>query len=211
MQIVIINGIFQVEISLCRVYKRPGVEDHPSLPRTIPTTRPTSSNVDKRQHSRSLLNFEAQNDDKLRETSGSSTTDLVGTSLGLSSPINHSYNNFINSFPPITTTLPPHTSSLVQPTVFPNTVDDLHRIISYQQASVNNPASQAFHIQNYQYKFSNNLFPQAQVQPQPHHQQQALLALNNLAGEVQVTFPDRLWEWNPMPSEGNKEYTNPFK
>lgn len=32
----------QAEISLCRVYKRGGVEDHPSLPRYIPT-RTTSS------------------------------------------------------------------------------------------------------------------------------------------------------------------------
>ncbi|XP_028791106.1 NAC domain-containing protein 35-like [Neltuma alba] len=32
----------KAEISLCRVYKRPGVEDHPSLPRCLPT-RPSSS------------------------------------------------------------------------------------------------------------------------------------------------------------------------
>ncbi|KAK4254510.1 hypothetical protein QN277_009886 [Acacia crassicarpa] len=32
----------KAEISLCRVYKRPGVEDHPSLPRSLPT-RPSSS------------------------------------------------------------------------------------------------------------------------------------------------------------------------
>nr|QSD99819.1 NAC family transcription factor [Melilotus albus] len=31
------------EISLCRVYKRAGVEDHPSLPRCLPITRPSSS------------------------------------------------------------------------------------------------------------------------------------------------------------------------
>lgn len=234
----------KAEISLCRVYKRAGVEDHPSLPRTLPTTRATSSRTshgDKKQHSQNLLSFHSfdgqnsnQNDDKLSETSGSSSTDIVGTALGLSSPINPSYNNIITSFPPITTTLPPQTSSLIPnctPTasssVFPNSVDDLHRIISYQQASVNNPASQAFHIHNYQHKlsphFSPNNFllqPQLQAQPlQPQSQQhlqmqphsQAVLALNNLAGEVQVTFPERLWEWNPMPSEGNKDYTNPFK
>ncbi|CAM8935142.1 unnamed protein product [Rhodiola kirilowii] len=56
----------QVEISLCRVYKRAGVEDHPSLPRSLPSTtsasmRPSStsssrgsgqsSNSDRRKHS----------------------------------------------------------------------------------------------------------------------------------------------------------------
>ncbi|KAI3708829.1 hypothetical protein L2E82_38320 [Cichorium intybus] len=228
----------KAEISLCRVYKRPGVEDHPSLPRTLPTTRATSSrssHADKKQHSENLLSFHTfeaqnsnQNDDKLSETSGSSTTDIVGTALGLSSPINPSYNNFITSFPPIATTLPQHTAALVTPnassSIFPTTVDDLHRILSYQQASVNNPASQAFHIQNYQHKISSSLLPQPppqllpqQLPPQPQSQQQlqmqptsqALLALNNLAGEVQVTFSDRLWEWNPMPGEGSKDYTNP--
>ncbi|XP_071729780.1 uncharacterized protein [Rutidosis leptorrhynchoides] len=224
----------KAEISLCRVYKRAGVEDHPSLPRTLPTTRATSSRPstsDKRQqYSHNLLNFHSsesqssnQNDDKLSETSGSSTTDIVGTALGLSSPINHCYNNFITSFPPIATTLPPQTASLLpsSTSIFPSNVDDLNRIISYQQACVNNPASQAFHIQNnYQHKFTSNLLSQQpqlqlqsqqlQLQPQLQHQQ-ALLALNNLAGEVQVTFPERLWEWNSMPSEGSKDYTNPFK
>ncbi|XP_023757304.2 NAC domain-containing protein 35 isoform X1 [Lactuca sativa] len=242
----------KAEISLCRVYKRAGVEDHPCLPRTLPTTRASifsarASNADKKQHSKNLLSFQSsleqqqgqssnqQNDEKLSETSGSSTTDIVGTALGLSSPINPStYNNFITSFPAITTTLPPHvhlhTASLVSPTastsssVFPTTVDDLHRILSYQQASVNNPSSQAFHhIQNYQHKISTTFLPQPQPhqlppQPQSQHQlqmqplSQGLLALNNMAGEVHVTFPDRFWDWNPMPScEGSKDYTNSFK
>ncbi|CAH1450871.1 unnamed protein product [Lactuca virosa] len=239
----------KAEISLCRVYKRAGVEDHPCLPRTLPTTRASilsarASNADKKQHSKKLLSFQScleqqqgqssnqQNDEKLSETSGSSTTDIVGTALGLSSPINPSnYNNFITSFPPITTTLPPHvhlhTASLVSSTsssVFPTTVDDLHRILSYQQASVNNPSSQAFHhIQNYQHKISTTFLPQPQPhqlppQPQSQHQlqmqphSQGLVALNNMAGEVHVTFPDRFWDWNPMPScEGSKDYTNSFK
>ncbi|XP_045818015.1 NAC domain-containing protein 35 [Trifolium pratense] len=44
------------EISLCRVYKRAGVEDHPSLPRCLPITRPSSArgsshnNSDKKQN-----------------------------------------------------------------------------------------------------------------------------------------------------------------
>ncbi|XP_030473638.1 NAC domain-containing protein 35 [Syzygium oleosum] len=33
----------KAEISLCRVYKRSGVEDHPSLPRTLPTRASSSS------------------------------------------------------------------------------------------------------------------------------------------------------------------------
>ncbi|KAI3805277.1 hypothetical protein L1987_27504 [Smallanthus sonchifolius] len=193
----------KAEISLCKVYKRAGVEDHPSVPRTLPTTTATSSrpaNADKRQH------YSNQNDDKLSETSGSSTTDIVGTALGLSNNITPSnYNNYVTSFPNISQTSSLIPAPTTSSSVFPNTVDDLHRIISYQQASVN----QAFHIQNYQHKLSNNML--LQPQPQQQQQQQALLALNNLTGDVQVAFPDRLWEWNPMPGEGSKDYTNPFK
>ncbi|KAK9076943.1 hypothetical protein SSX86_005278 [Deinandra increscens subsp. villosa] len=215
----------KAEISLCRVYKRAGVEDHPSVPRsTLQTSRATSStpssNANKliRQNS---ISFEPQtsnqNDDKLSETSGNSTTDIVGTALGLSSTLTPTYTNYVTSFPTMAATLPPHTSSLLPPTasssIFSNnTVDDLHRIISYQQASVNNLASQTFPIQSYQHKLSSNMVLQPQSQLQLQQQQQAVAALNNLAGEVQGSFPDRLWEWNPIPGDQeSKDYTNPFK
>ncbi|KAH9750164.1 hypothetical protein WN944_005691 [Citrus x changshan-huyou] len=47
----------KAEISLCRVYKRPGVEDHPSLPRSLPTSRASSS--------RSVSSMSAQSDKRL--------------------------------------------------------------------------------------------------------------------------------------------------
>ncbi|KAK2359176.1 protein FEZ [Trifolium repens] len=48
------------EISLCRVYKRAGVEDHPSLPRCLPITRPSSSTrgsdkINKQQQQNEIL------------------------------------------------------------------------------------------------------------------------------------------------------------
>ncbi|KAM5574196.1 NAC domain-containing protein 35 [Rosa sericea] len=42
------------EISLCRVYKRPGVEDHPSLPRSLPSSR-AAANANNASTSRSVL------------------------------------------------------------------------------------------------------------------------------------------------------------
>lgn len=51
------HDFLQAEISLCRVYKRAGVEDHPSLPRALPTSRASSS--------RSVPSASTQSDKKL--------------------------------------------------------------------------------------------------------------------------------------------------
>ncbi|OIT37251.1 PREDICTED: NAC domain-containing protein 35-like [Nicotiana attenuata] len=109
----------KAEISLCRVHKRSGVEDHPSLPRSLPTTRASSSsssrgttNSIKKQHHQQVVqnslispyvvgqsSHQQQIDEKLStETSASSTsTDHhhhhhVATSLGLNS-LSNSYNS----------------------------------------------------------------------------------------------------------------------
>ncbi|CAN4110811.1 unnamed protein product [Withania somnifera] len=109
----------KAEISLCRVYKRAGVEDHPSLPRSLLTTRPSSSSSSRgttstkkqqvAQPDSSLISplfagqsSQQQIDEKLStETSASSTsTDHhhhghhhhVATSLGLNS-LSNSYTN----------------------------------------------------------------------------------------------------------------------
>lgn len=111
----------QAEISLCRVYKRAGVEDHPSLPRSLLTTRASSSSPSRgttsikkqqvAQQDSSLISplyggqsSQQQMEEKLStETSASSTsTDHhhhhqhhhhhVATSLGLNS-LSNSYTN----------------------------------------------------------------------------------------------------------------------
>lgn len=99
---------FQAEISLCRVYKRAGVEDHPSLPRIL-TNRPSSSrgtpSSDNRkqqqaahqaaaaaaafgsQSSQQMMEMEKVNETTTTTTDGSSsTTDHVTTTLVLSNP-----------------------------------------------------------------------------------------------------------------------------
>lgn len=206
----------QAEISLCRVYKRTGVEDHPSLPRTLQTTArntPRPLNYDnklKSENSSTFTSFEGQSThhtdhDKISETKA---TDIIGTALGLSSHTNSPYNNIITA-----------TSS----TIFPNSIDDLHRIISSQQALENCPPSQLLNMHNYQFNvsssysphlMSNNMLSQPQPQPQLELTQlhsQALLAPNYSPAEVPGTFPTRLWGWNSTLSDGSKDFTDPFK
>ncbi|KAE8007855.1 hypothetical protein FH972_004417 [Carpinus fangiana] len=91
----------KAEISLCRVYKRPGVEDHPSLPRSLPSRASSSSRVAQSSSGRkaqpdqstvhnsmgNLQAFGGQSQqievEKMNETDGSSNSDVT-TALGLS-------------------------------------------------------------------------------------------------------------------------------
>ncbi|KAI3509098.1 hypothetical protein L1887_24124 [Cichorium endivia] len=203
----------KTEISLCKVYKRSGVEDHQSLPRshqTRSTSRPSNYDNNQQSQNSSTFNyFEGQsshhNDDKISDTSFGSSADIVGTALGLSNAINSSYHNLITT-----------TSS----TIFHNSVVDLPRFISSQGALDNCPPSQFLNIHNYQlnessnyspHLYADNLLHQPQPQPQLQPHLQALLALNNFPGAVPVTFPDRLWEWSSIMSEGSKDLIAPFK
>ncbi|KAE8674055.1 Transcription factor JUNGBRUNNEN 1 [Hibiscus syriacus] len=193
----------KAEISLCRVYKRARVEDHPSLPRCLLTWRPSDSSrgqlsMEKRYPQEAPAAQQAM--EKISETEGSSSTSTsdVTTTLGLSK--RNVYRPMAP--PPISTTLglpsemegegmllnhqskqgccsvlpnPTTLFPLVPSSVPPNiVVDDLHLLFSTLPAQ-----------------------PQAQQ-----------LSLNVLQATQPSTAAllDRLWEWNPIP-EGN----NPFK
>ncbi|KAA3479496.1 NAC domain-containing protein 72-like [Gossypium australe] len=239
----------KAEISLCRVYKRPGVEDHPSLPRCLPTRRSAESSRGQQSEKKypqeaaqqAMERFQAfgggqpqqMEFEKLTETDGSSSTSTsdVTTALGLSKQ------NLYRPMPPISTTLGlpsgmegegmflnqskqgccsllPNSTTLFpvgSSSVPSNVVDDLHRLVSYQQVALN---QQQYYNTNHphphqqqhqpQSEFST-LPPQSQAQPQQ-------LSLNVLPSALPspTAFSDRLWEWNPIP-EPNREYNNPFK
>ncbi|XP_009613092.1 NAC domain-containing protein 35 [Nicotiana tomentosiformis] len=220
----------KAEISLCRVYKRPGVEDHPSLPRSLPTTRASSSSssrahnsIIKKHHHPQVVqdplllspNYVGQSnsqqiDEKLNENSTASSTSTdhhhhhrhVGTSLGLSS----------HQITALTTSTITPFSSLISPN---NTaaVDDLQRLVNFQ--NLHNHQQHFQNLSNHNipaasiatHQFSTLLQPQlAPQQPQPN-----LL----LQGSLQPSaFSERLWDWNSVQTDGScKDYqpNNPFK
>lgn len=228
---------FQAEISLCRVYKRAGVEDHPSLPRSLPSrassSRLTHTSTRRQQYDtvqNSIENFQAfggqqshepSEVEKMNETDGSSTSDIT-TALGLSKP---------NAYRPTASTstlgLPApmeeegmallhhskQASPLVNstcaslftgslPSVSSNAVDDLHRLINYQQG--------ASSISQQQHYYNGHHHPASQLMSNfPPHSQP--LGLNTLPNVLPTALSDRiLWDWNPI-SEANREYTNLFK
>ncbi|XP_041013134.1 NAC domain-containing protein 35 [Juglans microcarpa x Juglans regia] len=225
----------KAEISLCRVYKRAGVEDHPSLPRSLPS-RASSSRVthtSRRQQydtvQNSMENFQAfggqshepSEVEKINETDGSSTSDITtalglskpnayrpaaasSTTLGLPAPMEEEGMALLHhtkqSSPLVNSTCATlFTGSL--PSVSSSAVDDLHRLVNYQQA--------ASSISQQQHYYNGHHHPSQLISNFPPHSQP--LALNTLPNVLPTAFSDRiLWDWNPIP-EANREYTNLFK
>ncbi|KDP32445.1 hypothetical protein JCGZ_13370 [Jatropha curcas] len=227
----------KAEISLCRVYKRAGVEDHPSLPRALPSRASSSRGTqsDKKQHQISIERFQSQQIEmeKMSETDGSSSSDVT-TTLVLSKTNNNAYNPHI--VPAISTSLGLPATMEEEEEIFlnqsrqacsllsnntnlfaasSNPVDDLHRLVNYQQACITHhnqqqqqqqqqPPYYTSHQHQHSSQFSIIAPPQSQVAP--------ALPLNMLPNQLPAAFSERLWEWNPI-TEANRDFNvnNPFK
>lgn len=139
---------------------------------------------------------------KMSETDASSSSDVT-TALGLSK---HSNNEgmFLNLPKQDSSSLIPSCSNLLTVTssVSSNPVEDLHRLLNYQQASISHHQQQQqfYFLQQPQHQ-SSQLSGMAPQTPQQ-------LPFNNL---LPPSFPDRLLDqWNQMP-EANRDFNNPFK
>ncbi|KAF9690338.1 hypothetical protein SADUNF_Sadunf01G0185100 [Salix dunnii] len=208
-----------------RYRKRAGIEDHPSLPRSLPSRASSSRGTqsDKKHQSHvTVKRFQPGQSSQQIEMEKTSETDASGgsdvtTALGLSQ-------HNINAYHPISPSL--ELPASVEEAMFLNqskqasssflvpnctnlfTVtssmssnpadDDLHRLINYQQAdNGNHQQQQQFYLlQQRQTSQLSSLAPQSQPLP-----------FNMLP----TTFPDRLWDWNQMQESNIRDYNNPFK
>ncbi|KAG2283388.1 NAC domain-containing protein 35 isoform X2 [Brassica napus] len=189
----------KAETSLCRVYKRPGVEDHPSLPRSTSTRHhnhnsSSSSRLAVRQQQQQHLpsssnhsdnNLNNNNLDKLStEYSGDGST-ITTTNSNSDVTIALANQNIYRPMPFGASNTPIISNQEDDETAI---VDDLQRLVNYGQIS--GGATTAA------------LTPQTQ----------ATLAMNMIPAG---TIPNNaLWEmWNPLVPDGNKDhYTNiPFR
>ncbi|KAG7563322.1 NAC domain [Arabidopsis suecica] len=189
----------KAEISLCRVYKRPGVEDHPSVPRSLSTRHhnhnsSSSSRLALRQqqhHSSSsnhsdnnLNNNNINNLEKLStEYSGDGSTTTTTTNSNSDVTIALANQNIYRPMSYGTSNNTSIISTSNQDDDETAIVDDLQRLVNYQISD-------------------GALTPQTQ----------AALAMNMIPAG---TIPNNaLWDmWNPIVPDGNRDhYTNiPFK
>ncbi|KAL1372844.1 hypothetical protein HN51_002910 [Arachis hypogaea] len=205
----------KAEISLCRVYKRAGVEDHPSLPRCLPTRAPSSRTVDhqknKQQHHNDQLNmgFAGNTADGASDNRDHDVT----TALALSKHNTNAYRAPSLGLPPLLLPLDDEAAFVLMqqqqhhagPSSGTTTMmDDLNRLVSYQHQYYNSSSSS-----------SNNNNPNHHHHLLMHQQQQqqqqtppAIMSLNNTPSPLATAFSDRLWEWNPLPEANQRQYSN---
>ncbi|KAI3850553.1 hypothetical protein MKX03_003989 [Papaver bracteatum] len=222
----------KAEISLCRVYKRAGVDVTPSSSRGIMPQEKKQRNMinqstpnNKVQRTpQAPMDLEKPHELDAGSSSGTTSTD-TWTALGLAnhtpsytkiSPVTSS---ILMPSPPASTeedeTLMHHPkqtgcSSLFQhnssslfmgSSSMPVTpVDDLHRIVNYQQAYTSYH-HQHQHEQHEQHQHSTSFL---QPLPESHEQPQSTLGLGTISNSV-PTFQDKLWEWSLIP-EANRDY-----
>ncbi|KAJ7946506.1 NAC domain containing protein [Quillaja saponaria] len=207
----------KVEISICRVYKRAGVEDHPSLPRCLlsraSSSRGQGTRPDKSKpvvHHQTADNHQIDHlvIEKMNETDhGSSTCTSMpsnNTSIGLLAPMEEEDQGLLMQQTkqaacgtgPFFTGLSSNSSvsNISSNNNAVAVVDDLHRLMNFQQQY---------------YHYNNNQFCNLLMQPQ----QMALnMVPNSLPTAAATAFSDRLWEWNPIQEANKSEYNNnPFK
>ncbi|KAF8117534.1 hypothetical protein N665_0009s0058 [Sinapis alba] len=225
----------KAEISLCRVYKRPGVEDHPSVPRSLPTRHHNHNSASsssrlalrqQQQHHSSSSNHSDNNInnnlDKLStEYSGDGSTTTTTTNSNSDVTIALANQNIYRPMPYGASNTPIVSATTNQEDDETAIVDDLQRLVNYQISdgvSINHQyyqIAQQFH--NQQLSANANALQlvaaaaatTAALTPQT----QAALAMNMIPAG---TIPNNaLWDmWNPLvPDHGNKDhYTDtPFK
>ncbi|XP_009410724.2 NAC domain-containing protein 35-like isoform X1 [Musa acuminata AAA Group] len=188
----------QVEISICRVYKRPGVEDRPRLPGTL-GSKPSSSRGTGMNRKHNTSHHQIGGDSQ--EVRDGSSTSLPSSSLQPKPTVHGSTTASVASLSSTTSTEEDGTSFLqsnnmsgVTPTcsLLPRTspsmatqmIDELNRLVGFNQNRMNNP--------------SQFLHPPSQTQLQ--------LPFNALPMSL-TTASDKLWEWSALQETG-REYTD---
>lgn len=188
----------QVEISICRVYKRPGVEDRPRLPGTL-GSKPSSSRGTGMNRKHNTSHHQIGGDSQ--EVRDGSSTSLPSSSLQPKPAVHGSTTASVASLSSTTSTEEDGTSFLqsnnmsgVTPTcsLLPHTspsmatqmIDELNRLVGFNQNRMNNP--------------SQFLHPPSQTQLQ--------LPFNALPMSL-TTASDKLWEWSALQETG-REYTD---
>ncbi|XP_077231730.1 NAC domain-containing protein 35-like [Tasmannia lanceolata] len=191
----------KAEISLCRVYRRAGVEDHCPLPSYLSSKSSSSKGVhSERKHntqgnkatassqSLTMQSSPSPEMENLHQIGGCSSTNAEPPPLGPSKCVAYGE---VGQIATLTSSMQTeeaetilHHSKQANCTLYPYSsssmpADELHRLVDYQHMYTHHPVQ---------------LIP-------PSSQSLALSTLPNSLS----TFSDKLWEWNPIP-DANRGY-----
>ncbi|XP_068649293.1 NAC domain-containing protein 35-like [Aristolochia californica] len=208
----------KAEISLCRVYKRAGVEEHSSLPASA-STKPSSSKRAETDKTRNTGHPVTPSSPALRLHSlsmememlhqvGTSSSSEAGSMLGAQkgrAAFGTMPAAMLEEGETVTQTQPNQTGSPSTNCVFfpcstsstkpVNAVDELHKLVDFQQLFEvhNHPAAQYLPLSS------------TQTEPLPLH----LIPNHSVPSvqSVQASFQDKLWQWNTIP-EAHRDFAN---
>ncbi|CAL9177454.1 unnamed protein product [Musa hybrid cultivar] len=179
----------KAEISICRVYKRAGVEDHHRLPATL-ASRSSSSRgtaaVETAQHARGGRYALPK---PIVYGSTSSVANSLSSTTTSTEEDGASFRRSNNNIAGLTSTLSILTST--GPSMATHMIDELNRLVGFNENYVNNP-NQLLHLPS-----------QAQLLHLPSQAQ--LLPFNALPLPLPAAS-DKLWEWNPLQEMGREYY-----
>ncbi|KAM0947244.1 putative transcription factor NAM family [Dioscorea sansibarensis] len=180
----------KAEISLCRVYKRPGLEDHHQIPSAI-SSKPSSSKTTisaEKKH----INFVTLGN---QDSSSSEAEKITEQPTPISNNIYTPSSSLVPSSSSTQTmeedgSTPPSSNHALLAYTSPvpmasTSIDELNRILNYQQ--------------NYNMINPNNYLTL------PIHPQS--LPFNSIIPNSIQNISDKLWDWNPVP-EPDRDYTS---
>ncbi|XP_068653557.1 NAC domain-containing protein 35-like [Aristolochia californica] len=205
-------------ISLCRVYKRAGVEEHSSLPTTVFSKPSSSKRTDTNRASNTghpvtptspalRLRSPSMEIEMLHQV-GTSSSSEAGSMLGTQkskAAVGTRPSAMLEDGETELQTQPNQTCSPSTNCVFfpcstvstkpVNAVDELHKLIDFQQL---------FEV-HYHSDVQYLPLSSTQTEPLPFH----LLPNHSVHSvqSVQASFQDKLWQWNTIP-EANRDFTD---
>ncbi|XP_073146766.1 uncharacterized protein [Henckelia pumila] len=212
----------KAEISLCRVYKRAGAENHSCRARSLPTKGLLSS-------ARASKSAQKTNGKTSKRSSPSSSSTDIGTSLAHDLKPN-CFSTNINSFLPINSTITLHNSSEHDRIILHqsrsqdctaifaagssshSTDHDLHKLVNVYSSHDQAASNICQENQHYSNNIATNILAHFSGLQQQQQQQQQQLPVE-IPGSGQIDFLDRMWDWNAVSEASNKDhrYTNLFK
>lgn len=206
---------------MCRVHKRAGVEDHPSLPGSSTSRRGPSNTANKKHYNLEImgrqlqaLNNSLDNDnsnsiEKMNETDGSCSSSDVSIALGLPTHDNAAYCTPVELHEGITLLQPQLSKNNLTSASYsslgcspaPFSMDELHSVVNYQQKQ----------------QLPEHTSLQQSYLHQSAESTQMMISTNRLnnhknsIGELQAAtnFSDSHWTWNPVP-DGNRLSSDQF-
>ncbi|XP_027190213.2 NAC transcription factor 56 isoform X2 [Cicer arietinum] len=218
------------EISLCRVYKRAGVEDHPSLPRCLPITRGNHSDHKNKQNEILGMGFVGGQSNKAAATPTPTATASINNKMHEGScSVGNSNSDHV-------TTVLGLSKYSTDPNYRAAEEEEEERLMMMQQQQVQYSAggnstlllplpAACFPLQNSAVSSNSSMMDDLNrlvsfnnnnqhhycynpnPNPNPNHLSTLLMQPATLNSSVlpitpiPTNFSDRLWDWNPIPED----------